>query len=61
MMKELHLPPPHQPRRTNDQRSTVEHAIEHEENTPTDAPDVSGAHPVEPKTRPPHTYHPRWH
>ena len=60
-MKDLHLPPPHQPRRSNDKRSTVEHDIEREENTPTDAPDADTRRPTEPKTRMPNFFHPKWH
>ena len=56
-MKELRLPPPHNPRREQGKRSRGEHDVEHEENTPTDAPDVENRHHK--IVRPPTINHPK--
>ena len=58
-MKELRLPPPHNPRREQGKRSRGEHDVEHEENTPTDAPDVENRHHVDKIVRPPTIKHPK--
>ena len=58
-MKDLHLPPPHQPRREEAKRSRGEQDIEHEEHTPSDAPDVENRHPIDKIVRPPTIHHPK--
>ncbi len=58
-MKELQLPPPHNPRREEAKRSRGEHDVEHEENTPTDAPDVENRHLIDKIMRVPTVHHPK--
>ena len=58
-MKDLHLPAPHQPRREEARRSKGEHDAEHEENTPTDAPDVENRHLIDKMVRAPTLHHPK--
>lgn len=58
-MKELHLPPPHQPRREEAKRSRGEHDVEHEENTPSDAPDLENRHLMDKPARVPARNHPK--
>ena len=58
-MKDLHLPPPHQPRREEARRSKGEHDVEHEENTPTDAPDVENRRLIDKMVRVATLHHPK--
>jgi len=58
-MKELQLPPPHNPRREETKRSHGEHDVEHEENTPIDAPDVENRHLIDKIVRMPTVHHPK--
>lgn len=58
-MKDLHLPPPHQPRREEAKRSRGVHDVEHEENTPSDAPDVENRHQIDKAVRVPTIHHPK--
>lgn len=58
-MKELRLPPPHNPRREQAKRSRGEHDVEHEEDVPTDAPDVENRHLTDRVVHTPAVHHPK--
>lgn len=56
-MKDLHLPPPHTPRRREPLRSKAEHDTAEEQHTPRDAPDVENRHLIEQMVRVPTHQH----
>lgn len=58
-MKELQLPPPHNPSREEAKRSRGEHDVEHEEDTPTDAPDVENRRLMDKVVRVSALHHPK--